>query len=174
MLVRLRTWPGQLGAVRHEAQSFDADVFERPIGHAPALRPFRPPMLYHRRLPGYPSGADYWFTFADPARSARPTAAVLVRGAPDGTAKILTIARPPDLSLTTIVPALATALRRLGYSRLWIFTLTATPLAHQLRRAGFVPRHEYTPLIALALTELGARAMRSSSTWEITELDCDR
>jgi hypothetical protein len=131
-------------------------------------------MLYHQRLPGYPGRTDYWFTFQHCARSARTTAAIFVRGDPDGTAKLLTVARPPDLSLTAIVPSLATALRRLGYSRLSIFTLTGTQLAHELRRAGFAPRHEVTPLIALGITQLGAQAMRASSTWEITELDCDR
>jgi hypothetical protein len=110
----------------------------------------------------------------DRTRGAPARAAVFIRGEPDGTARLLSIARPPDLALTAIVPGLATALRRLGYARLWIATLTETRLAHELIRAGFLPRHENTPLIALALTELGRRAMDSKSTWEITELDCDR
>jgi hypothetical protein len=174
MVVRLVAWTGRLGAVRHEASGFDADAFEHPEGNAPCLRPFRPHALYHQRLAGYPSRTDYWFTFRADARSDHAIAAAFVRGSPDRTAKLLTIARPPDLSLTALVPALATALRRLGYSRLWILTLTGTHLAHELSCAGFVPRHENTPLIAFGLTELGDRVMRSSSTWEITELDCDR
>jgi hypothetical protein len=174
MTVALGAHSRRFATVRQEASSFNADAFERPLGHAPALRPFRPRALYHGRLPGYPGRTDYWFTVQSRGRSTSVRAAVFVRGEADGTARLLTVARPPDIALTAIVPGLATALRRLGYSRLWIFTLTGTRLANELSRAGFAPRHETTPLIALALTQLGVQAMESTSTWEITELDCDR
>jgi hypothetical protein len=174
LVLRLGAWRRRLGVKRHEASSFDADAFERPIGTASGLRPFRPSALYHQRLPGYPSSADYWFTFHSNRGSAPASAAVFVRGSADGTARLLTVSRPPDLPITAIVPALAKALRRLGYSRLWIFTLTGTHFAHELIRAGFVPRNDKAPFIALALTEVGSQALGSFATSEITELDCDR
>ena len=172
--VRIRAGGRSAQAIRHSAHNFDVRAFERPPADGTALRPLRPPELYHERLPGYPASTDYWLTFHRNRRSNRPCAAVLVRGRPDSTAVLCSITREPALSLSAIVPELAASLRRAGYQRLYVSTLAETRLARELSRAGFVARPEKTPFLAYALTPLGTNALRSTDTWEITELDCDR
>jgi hypothetical protein len=77
--------------------------------------------------------------------------------------------------LSAILPPLAAALRRAGYRRLAVFTLAGTPFARELTRAGFVRRYDGgASVMAHALTELGAEALRAATMWEITEVDCDR
>jgi hypothetical protein len=76
--------------------------------------------------------------------------------------------------MSAIVPALATALRRHGYHRLWVVTLSETPLARELMRLGFLARGDRRGVIGCALTPLGADALKSAAAWEITDLDCDR
>jgi hypothetical protein len=172
-MVRVRAWNTSAEAVEHAAQHFDADAFERPAGASPALRPFRPPELYRQCLADYPSSADYWFTLHENTCSIQPSAAVLVRGASGRIATLYSLSREPSLPLSAIVPALAAALRTAGYRRLSVSTLAGTHFARELTRAGFIPRSDRMPMLALALTEFGADALRSMSIWEITALDCD-
>src|SRR5437867_2428387 len=172
-MVAIRARYRRVKAIQHSAQRFDAQMFERPLGDGPALRPFRPPELYEQRLVGYPSTSDYWLTFHE-ARSTRPCAAVLVRGAADSKAVAYSISRVPSVPLSAIVAGVARELRSAGYHRLYVSTLMETHFARELTRAGFVPRPETTPLLACALTPLGAEALRSAKDWEITDLDCDR
>jgi hypothetical protein len=160
--------------IEHTAQGFDAGVFERPAGQAPVLRPFRPPELYRQRLVDYPSPDDYWFTFHWADEVSHPCAAVLVRGRPDRVAVLVSLSREPSVRLSAIIPALATALRRHGYARLWVIALSQSPLARELTRAGFFQRHDGRALVAFALTEFGSKALQSAAAWEITEFDCDR
>lgn len=172
-MVRVRAWNISAGAVEYGAQHFDADAFERPAGVTPALRPFHPSELYRQCLAGYPSSADHWFTFHRGSRTTQPSAAVLVRGGADRVATLFSLSREPSLPMSAIVPTLTTALRRAGYRRLSVSTLTGTQFAAELTRAGLVPRPDRVPMQAYALTELGADAVRSVATWEITRLDCD-
>jgi hypothetical protein len=83
------------------------------------------------------------------------------------------LSRGPSLPLTAIVPTLTAALRRAGYRRLAISTLARTPFARELTRAGFVPRVDRGTLMAYALTDAGADALRSVATSEVTGLDCE-
>jgi hypothetical protein len=177
--VRIRTWNHTAKAVRHAAAGFDTAAFERPPGLSPALRPYRSPELFRQRLIGYPSEADLWFTFhasgrSTNGRSRRASAAVLVRGSTDRVATLLSVSREPSLPLSAIMPSLAGALRRAGYRRLSVFTLAGTDFAQELTRVGFVRRGDTTSVMAYALTDLGAKALRAATTWEITQLDCDR
>jgi hypothetical protein len=174
MFVRIRALGHAARMTEHPAPDFNPDVFARPAGASPALRPFRPPELYQQRLAGYPSRSDHWFTFHANARSARPSAAVLVRGSADRTATLYSVSREPSLPLSAIVPGLATALRRAGYRRLSVSTLAGTRFADELKRAGFIPREEGDLIFGCAVTEVGADVLRAASLWEITELDCDR
>ena len=160
--------------VEHPAQAFDASAFERPLGEAPFMRPFRHSDLYRQRMADYPSGLDYWFTFRPPGSSSPPSAAILVRGLPDQGAMVVSLSREPSVPLTRIIPPLASALRRHGYRRLWVITMSQTALALDLMHAGFMRRHENRPVIARALTPLGAEALKTAASWEITDLDCDR
>jgi hypothetical protein len=173
-IAHARAWKHSVEAVEHDAQHFDAKAFERPAGSASALRPFRVPELYRQRLAGYPSETDYWFTIHQKPRSNQPCAAILVRGFAHRIAKLISLSREPSLPLRAIVPTLADRLRRRGYERLWVSTLGGTEFARELTRVGFIRRHDSSPMLAYALTELGTRAIRSVTTWEITDLDCDR
>jgi hypothetical protein len=172
-MLRIRSWRTSARAVEHTAQRFDAGAFERPMGAVPTLRPIRPSELYPQCLAGYPSDADHWFTFHRGARTAPPSAAALVRGGADRVATLFSLSREPSLPVYAIVPSLAAALRRAGYHRLWVSTLTGTRFARELTRAGFIRRPDSLPMLAYALTELGASALRSIASWEITRLDCD-
>lgn len=173
-IVRLRAPWRRVVAVMHPAHRYDTQALERPAGPGPAVRPFRPVALYRQRLAGYPSMADHWFTLHYRNAGAPSSAAVLVRTSEDGVATMLSVSRDPSLSMAAIVPPVARALRRGGSTRLWISTLEDSRFAGELRRAGFVRRQDSYPVVALALTEAGAAALRSTSTWEITDLDCDR
>jgi hypothetical protein len=96
-----------------------------------------------------------------------------VRGGADRIATLFSLSREPSLPLSAIVPGLTGALRRAGYRRLSVSTLAGTQFAKELKRAGFVPRADRSPMLAYALTELGGDALRSIANWEITRLDCD-
>jgi hypothetical protein len=172
--VRLRApWP-RVVAVAHPADRYHADALERPVPSTSAVRPFRPVALYRQRLQGYPGTSDWWFTLHPRSAATASSAAALVRVSDDGTARLISISRDPSLRMSAIIPPIARALRRTGSSRLWISTLEETRFAGELRRAGFLPRQDSSPVVALALTEAGATALRAASTWEITDLDCDR
>jgi hypothetical protein len=173
-MVRVRAWNHSAAVVEHAATDFNADPFEQPTGASPALRPYRPPELYRQRLESYPASTDHWFTIHENARPNRSSAAALVRGSSDRTATMYSLSREPSLSLSAIVPALTTALQRAGYRRLFVSTLSGTHFAEELKRAGFIPREDLDPIMACAVTELGADTLRAAATWEITELDCDR
>lgn len=173
-VVRLRGPWQRVDAVAHAAHRYDADVLERPAGSAPSVRPFRPVALYRQRLPGYPSTSDCWFTLHRHSASAPSSAAALVRGSDDGVARLVSVSRDPSLSMSAIIPPIARALRRAGSTRLSVSTLEETHFARELKRAGFVPREDRFPVVALALTEPGVSALRAAANWEITDLDCDR
>jgi hypothetical protein len=174
LMFRLRAWSGGAEVVEHPARGFDAEAFERPAGTVPAVRPFRPAELYGRRMAGYPGDTDYWFTIHRSAESGSSSGAILVRGFPNRIAKLVSLSREPSVPLSAIVPALVAALRRAGYTRLWVATMLGTEFARDLQRVGFISRSDTSPLLAYTLTEEGASAVRWMGRWEITDLDCDR
>ena len=173
-IVRLRAPWRRVVAVAHSADRYDTAAFERPAGLGPAVRPFRPEALYRQRLAGYPSTSDRWFTLHWRNASTPSSAAALVRMSDDGVARLVSVSRDPSMPMSAIIPPIARALRGTGSIRLSISTLEETRFAGELRRAGFRAREDNTPVVALALTETGAAALRFASTWEITDLDCDR
>jgi hypothetical protein len=172
-MARLRAWNGSAKAVAHAATRFDAGAFERPPNASPGVRPFRPPELFPQCLAGYPASADQWFTFHRGPRTSQPSAAVLVRGGADRTTTLFSLSREPSLALSTIIPALAAALRRAGYHRLSLSTLAESQFAKELTGVGFIQRADHWPMMVYPVSELGADALRSIETWEITALDCD-
>jgi hypothetical protein len=87
---------------------------------------------------------------------------------------VVSLWRDPSVQLSAIVPPLAAALRRRGYCRLWVMTLSRTALALDLMHAGFIRRPEGRPVIARALTPLGEQALAAAAHWELTDLDYDR
>jgi hypothetical protein len=59
-------------------------------------------------------------------------------------------------------------------TRLQIVTLAESAFAAELRRAGFVRRQNFGPLLAAPLTPTGDAVLDAVQQWEITDLDCDR
>ena len=160
----------------HAAREFDvsASAVQRPLDDGPFLYPLRAPDLYRQRMADYPSDVDHWFTFRRRGDSSHPVAAVLVRGFPDRFAMVVSLSRDPSVQLSAIIAPLATALRRRGYGRLWLMTMSRTALALDLMHAGFIRRPEGRPVIARALTSLGEDALAAVARWELTDLDYDR
>jgi hypothetical protein len=172
-MLRVCAWSTSAAAVEHVTQHFDAAAFERPAGASSALRPLRPTELYHQCLAGYPGSAYHWLTFHHGACTTEPVAAALVRGGADRIATLFALSREPASPLSAIVPALARALRGAGYHRLAVSTLMGGDFARELTRAGFVPRPDRLPLLAYALTDVGADALHATPIWEVTGLDFD-
>jgi hypothetical protein len=174
LVVRTRGWRRGFRAVEYPARGFDTEAFATPPGTASTVRPFRPSDLYGRRLAGFPSATDYWFTIHRNGSSDSPSAAMLVRGFPNQIAKLISLSREPSVPLSGLLPALIGALRGAGYKRLGVSTLFNTEFSRDLRRVGFVARQDVSPILAQSLTARGAVAVRSRNQWEITDLDCDR
>jgi hypothetical protein len=131
--------------------------------------------LYAARLEGYPGPHDTWFTFSHNGSGSAQVAGLLVRG-PDaaGIATLHAIRRAPELPLTDVIPGLIRALRAAGCTRLQIVTVAESAFAAELKRAGFVARHDASPLLAVPLTPTGETVLGAVRQWEITDLDCDR
>ena len=149
-------------------------AFEAPWGESPRLRPYYGNGVYAARLEGYRGPQDTWFTFS---RNGAPgtAAALLVRGpAVSGVATLYAIRRTPDLPLRCLTPGLVRSLRAAGCARLQIVTVAESAFAAELRRAGFVARHDSAPLLAAPLTVAGHAVLGAVQQWEITDLDCDR
>jgi hypothetical protein len=174
LTVRTRTGSGGYEMIKHSARGFDTAPFERPTGSSVMLRPFRPAELYARRIEGYPSDKDHWFTIRKGPESSPPAGAVLIREFPNGIAKLISLSREPSMSLSDSTASLIGALREADYKRLWVSTLLESEFARDLNRAGFIARRDTSPLLAYGLTKRGAGAIRSPEKWEITDLDCDR
>jgi hypothetical protein len=151
-----------------------AAAFAAPWGDSPRLRPHYGTALYNARLEGYPGPSDTWFTFSHNGGGS-PAAGLLVRG-PDaaGVASLHAIRRAPELTLEYVFPGLIRALRAAGCARLQIVTVAESAFAAELRRAGFVPRPDAGPLLAVPLTATGEDVLGAVRQWEITDLDCDR
>jgi hypothetical protein len=55
-----------------------------------------------------------------------------------------------------------------------MWALAQSSFGRELRRAGFVPRHECRPVVAAALTPTGEVVLQGADNWEITRVDFDR
>jgi hypothetical protein len=169
---RVRAGPDPIA---RRAAEHSAAAFEAPWGDSPRLRPHYGNALYAARLEGYPGPDDTWFTFSQNGAGSAPTAGLLVRG-PDqsGIATLHAVRRGPELALGYVIPGLVRALRAAGCARLQIVTVAESTFAVELRRVGFVTRHESGPLLASPLTATGDAVLGAVQQWDITDLDCDR
>jgi GNAT superfamily N-acetyltransferase len=163
-----------LGAVAmRPAADLTAAEFEDPWGDSPRLRPYHDGARY-TRLEGYPSASDRWFIFPRNGEASAPAAGLLVRGpGPSGLATLHVVQRDPRLPLGQLIPGLVEALRGTGCTRLEVLTLAESCFFAELRRAGFLSRHDFVPLLAAPLTAAGEAVVQSAREWEITQLDCD-
>jgi hypothetical protein len=168
--------PRSPGAVvERPAAQFCATCFEVPWGDSPRLRPHHDRALYAARMAGYPGDSDRWFAVHPRGDALPPAAALLVRGPESGgLAALHAVRRDPRLLLPAVMPPLAAALRRSGCTQLQVCAVAGSALAAELRAAGFVGRHESSPILAAALTPAGEAVVRSPRAWEVTQLECDR
>lgn len=137
------------------------------------LRPIRRASLYRARLAGYPSAHDRWFTFHRRGGETSPVGKALVRGPDrDGVAVVCMVQCAALAHLSPTFVTLGEYLARAGAMRLEIWIMDRSQVAAAARRAGFLVRPESVPVLAQALTPLGAEAM--DSDWQILALDLDR
>ncbi len=140
-----------------------------------SLRPIRTASLYRARLGEYPDSRDRWYTFHLADAAATEVGRALVRG-PDhrGFAVICALQWEPTSALPAILIALSRRLRESGATRLEVSLMAASSAARALRRAGFLPRADRLPVLAVAFTERGTDAVLSASEWRILPVDLDR
>lgn len=143
-----------------------------PGSFSPALRP----AVYRHRLPGYPGTGDRWYTFHR-RNEADPVAAVLVRE-PDsrGLAVVGALQGASSSLLSPVLLGLTRTLRQAGtgIQRLELSVMGESRVAAATQRAGFVPRDERIPVVALPLTALGTAALESGAEWRLLPVDLDR
>jgi hypothetical protein len=140
-----------------------------------SLDPVRDASLYRGRLAGYPGRTDRWYGFHLPGRPRVPVGRALARGPNlQGVASICVLEGVSTGVLTAALAALARRLRRAGARRLELYALDRSRLSSAARRAGFVPREDRIPLVALPLTVLGAEAVRLCPEWRLLPIDLDR
>jgi hypothetical protein len=165
----------RLDAVPQAAQGFSLESVAAPHPTSQHLTPYREPALYVSRMSGYPSDLDWWLTFRRPRTSGPADGALLIRG-PDarGVAFLQAVRCAAGVGPAAMLPSLIAELRHRGCTRLQAVTVAESEFGRALRRAGFFARHDAVPLMALAITPLGAACVGSVRDWEITELDCDR
>jgi hypothetical protein len=140
-----------------------------------SLLPVRGVSLYRRRLAGYPGPGDCWYTFHSPDSRDAAIGRTLVRG-PDsrGLAVVCVLECEPVTLLSSVLVTLAHRLRHNGAAWLEICVMAESQAASEVRRAGFLPRQERTPVVALPLTALGAEAIAAGSEWRLLPIDLDR
>ncbi len=148
---------------------------DAPAGDARVLCPIRGEPLYRARLPGYPSPSDRWITVHPVASPDAPVGRALVRG-PD--ARGVTLVCALECESPTLVGPLLVALghqvRRAGSARLELSLVAESQTATDARRAGFIPRDDRTPILALSFTAAGADAVAAGSEWRLLPIDLDR
>jgi hypothetical protein len=165
----------RLVCTAHPARAFDPAPYERPPARSTRLRPFHPPALFAERLAGYPRHDDHWLTFRPVGANAGEACTVALLRGPDGKGKatLHSLWREPTLSLSRIVSPIVGWLRARRALQLCVVTMSGTGFARELRRSGFVARHDLVPLVALPLTETGRRVVAAARDWELMAVDCD-
>ncbi len=133
------------------------------------LDPEPRPAVYRHRLAGYPSPSDSWYTFHLSSSSAAAVAAALVRG------PVVCELRCERLTLvSSVLLVLGRALREAGVQRLELSVMGESRVAAEVRRAGFLPRQERIPVVAMPLTPPGTEAIESGAEWRLLPIDLDR
>ena len=141
-----------------------------------SLTPASRPAVYRHRLPGYPGVDDHWYTFHRP-NEVDPVAAALVRAPDDqGLATIGALQGTSPSLLTPVLLGLTRTLRQAAarIERIELRVMGESRLADATQRAGFVPREERIPVVALPLTAAGAEALESGAEWRLLPVDLDR
>ena len=141
-----------------------------------SLGPVRRATLYRRRLSGYPGPSDAWYRFSTPRSPQVATAEALVR-TPDGEggrATVWMLACEQVALLRSVLLALAQRLRDAGATGLHVWVMAGSRAAQEARRAGFLPREDRIPIMALPLTALGAEATAAATQWQLQLIDLDR
>lgn len=165
-----------MAVVPHAAQDFPLACGVLPRLAGPSVAAYHDPALYTSRLAGYPTNFDWWLTLhTTHEQSGPPAAALMIRG-PDasGTATLKAWRRAPGVRLGAPLPGLIAQLRHRGCTRLQISTIAESAFGRALRKAGFIPRADTTPILAKALTPAGEACIAALDDWEITDLECDR
>jgi len=143
-----------------------------PGSFSPAPRP----AVYRHRLPGYPGAGDRWYTFHR-RKASDPVAAVLVRE-PDsrGLAIVGALQGASPSLLTPVLLGLTRTLRQAGpgIERVELSVMDESRVAAAAQRAGFVPREERIPVVALPLTAAGTEVLESRAEWRLLPVDLDR
>ena len=80
----------------------------------------------------------------------------------------------PLTLLSSVFVTLARWLRRSDTAWLEAWVVAESQAASEARRAGFWPRHDHIPLMALPLTALGTEATAAGSEWRVDPVDLDR
>lgn len=171
-LLRRRAYAAR--GTHHAASAYDPGDTDAMLGDSARLRPLRGRDLYRSRYAGYPGPADHWFVFHERRRPDTPVASAFVRG-PDerGVAWLNSLRAASDVRVASLVPSLVGALRPLGCERLTVEVLADSPLARNFQHAGFIRRHDTTPLHALPLTPLGERMVAALPESELLRIDAD-
>ena len=140
-----------------------------------SLRPASRPSVYRHRLAEYPSLNDWWYTFRRRGSAAAPVGAALVRG-PDsrGLSVVCALQCEPLALLSSVLVSLAGALRDAGTERVEVSVMAGSRLAGEVRRAGFVPRQDCVPVVAMPLSPLGTKAIAVGAEWRVLPVDLDR
>jgi hypothetical protein len=146
-----------------------------PAEDARSLRPIRHQSLYRGRLAGYPDSADRWYVFHTSGSHGTPVARALVRGPDDrGVVTLAAWQCEPLRFLPATVVALGDRLRALGGARFEVTVMAGSHVERDMRRAGFLPRPERIPVLALAFSPLGGDVVAAASEWRILPVDLDR
>ncbi len=145
------------------------------LGRTRSLQPVRPHALYRARLGEYPGPQDCWYTMH---AGDSPTAAVgeaLVRGPTAlGVATICGLQWESTSDLGAALISLARRVRQAGATRLELSVMAGSSAAREVRRAGFLPRADQLPVMAMPLTPLGVETVRGAADWRLLPIDLDR
>ena len=140
-----------------------------------ALRPGARPSVFRHRLAGYPGLNDWWYTLRRRGSGGGPVGAALVRGPDSRGLSVVCALQFESLALvSSVLVSLAGALREGGAERLEISVMAGSQLAREVRRAGFVPRQDCIPVVAMPLSPLGTEAIAVGAEWRVLPVDLDR
>ena len=173
LIRRSRTMP--LAAIDGVPEDAASAIEPGQANGARSLQPVRRASLYRARLAGYPSASDRWYRFHTRDRDAALVGKALVRHhGRDGPAAVCVVQCEPMTLLSSLLVALARRVRDTGATRLEIWVMLQSQAANAVRRAGFLPRPERIPLLALPLTRFGKQATAAGCEWQLLPIDVDR
>lgn len=172
---RLRARATPLVPIGRSAREAAEALDPVPAADARMLRPVRGASLYRSRLAGYPSASDCWYSVHARGSPDVRVGQALVRG-PDrrGLAVLCALECEPVTVVSSLLLTLAQRLRKTGAMRLEVWAMVESQAAREIRRAGFVPRADRIPVLALPLTALGVEAVGPGADWRLLPVDLDR